>query len=103
MDLPTPFEHVGGLWTPLIMRDALDGIWARTKRNLGIAPTMLTSRLRTSGEADLVALNTARVRLATNTSPPKRSGSRLGKEHPRTNAWRKLFATAWIQYPVAHS
>ncbi|MEU7628781.1 helix-turn-helix domain-containing protein [Nocardia sp. NPDC049220] len=49
-------EHVGEWWTLLIMRDVLDGYtrFDELERNLGIAPTMLTSRLRTLVEAGLV-------------------------------------------------
>ncbi|WP_327140074.1 winged helix-turn-helix transcriptional regulator [Nocardia sp. NBC_01327] len=49
-------ELVGEWWSLLIMRDALDGYsrFDEFERNLGIAPTMLTRRLRTLVEAGLL-------------------------------------------------
>ncbi|MEU8899377.1 helix-turn-helix domain-containing protein [Nocardia sp. NPDC048505] len=49
-------EHVGDWWTLLIVRDALDGYtrFDEFERNLGIAPTMLTKRLRTLVESGLL-------------------------------------------------
>lgn len=49
-------EHVGDWWTLLIVRDALDGFtrFDEFERNLGIAPTMLTKRLRTLVESGLL-------------------------------------------------
>jgi DNA-binding HxlR family transcriptional regulator len=49
-------EIVGDWWTLVIMRDVLDGFtrFDELQRNLGIAPTMLTRRLRTLVEARLL-------------------------------------------------
>ncbi|MGK8489899.1 winged helix-turn-helix transcriptional regulator [Nocardia asiatica] len=60
-------EHVGDWWTLLIVRDALDGFtrFDEFERNLGIAPTMLTRRLRTLVESGLLE------RRRYNQSPPR--------------------------------
>ncbi|MGW5379491.1 winged helix-turn-helix transcriptional regulator [Nocardia sp. NPDC003999] len=49
-------EYVGDWWTLLIVRDALDGFtrFDEFERNLGIAPNMLTRRLRTLVESGLL-------------------------------------------------
>lgn len=49
-------EMVGDWWTLVIMRDVLDGFtrFDELQRNLGIAPTMLTRRLRTLVEAGVL-------------------------------------------------
>ncbi|MEU2042674.1 winged helix-turn-helix transcriptional regulator [Nocardia niwae] len=49
-------EYVGDWWTLLIVRDALDGFtrFDEFERNLGIAPAMLTKRLRTLVESGLL-------------------------------------------------
>ncbi|KQU07021.1 hypothetical protein ASG56_05525 [Rhodococcus sp. Leaf7] len=49
-------EQVGEWWTLLILRDALDGFtrFDEFERNLGIAPNMLTRRLKSLVEAGLL-------------------------------------------------
>ncbi|MGQ4600705.1 winged helix-turn-helix transcriptional regulator [Nocardia sp. R6R-6] len=49
-------ELVGDWWTLVIMRDVLDGFtrFDELQRNLGIAPSMLTRRLRTLVESGLL-------------------------------------------------
>src|ERR1700757_4968310 len=49
-------ERVGEWWSILIMRDALNGLtrFDEFQRNLGIAPNMLTRRLKALAEAGLL-------------------------------------------------
>ncbi len=60
-------ECVGDWWTLLIVRDAVDGFtrFDEFERNLGIAPNMLTRRLRTLVESGLLE------RRRYNQSPPR--------------------------------
>ncbi|WP_216893893.1 winged helix-turn-helix transcriptional regulator [Nocardia alni] len=60
-------ELVGDWWTLVIMRDVLDGFtrFDELHRNLGIAPTMLTRRLRELVEAGLLE------RSRYDTAPPR--------------------------------
>src|ERR1700743_228667 len=59
-NLPCPIarglEHVGEWWSMLIMRDALNGLtrFDEFQRSLGIAPNMLTRRLKALVSAGLL-------------------------------------------------
>lgn len=88
-------EQVGEWWTLLIMRDALDGFtrFDEFERNLGIAPNMLTRRLKSLVEAGLLERRQYQDRPPRHEYLPTRRGRELTPVIVALYAWGNKHAS----------